>query len=249
VKQYTFFVLADNTWDAEMSKYSPFFPTGTADSTANLSSWAIVKDLAVEGVYTAANIPDTILSKFNTKVGVDKSAIVRTVKTSNGVVFIMSKLDVQPKDKFQPYVIQAENYRSMNADRRGNIYFRDRFNPLTGQDFRDVLAYNHGLALFNLGYRLTEVPALKFKAYWVAVNDNINNNNVAFTQKLGIGIATSATLPYVTVALNNYNEIYLGEFTLSTYNPQLDIYLTAANSTSATANPIVCDYIKLVPVL
>lgn len=248
-KQYTFFVLADNAWDTEITKYKPFFATSSADSTADLSGWAIVKDFAVEGAYSAANIPDTILSRFNTKVGVDKSAIVRTVKTSNGVVFVMSKLDVRPKDKFPPYVIQAENYRSMNADRRGNIYFRDRFNPLTGQDFRDVLAYNHGLALFNLGYRLTEVPALKFKAYWVAVNDNINNNNVAFTQKLGIGIATSATLGYVSVALNDYNEIYLGEFSLDTYNASLNIYLTAANSTSATANPIVCDYIKLVPVL
>jgi uncharacterized surface protein with fasciclin (FAS1) repeats len=248
-KQYTFFVLADNAWDTEVSKYNPFFGTSTTDSTANLSSWAIVKDLAVEGVYTAATIPDTILSKFNTKVGIDKSAIVRTVKTSNGVVFVMSKLDVRPKDKFLPYVIQAENYRTQSADRRGNTYFRDRFNNLTGQDFRDVLVYNHGLALFNLNYRLTDVPALKFKAYWVALNDNINNNNLTFTQKLGIGSATSTTLPYVTVNLNDYNEIYLGEFTLPTYNALLDIFLTAANSTTATANPIVCDYIKLVPVL
>jgi hypothetical protein len=248
-KQYTFFMVADTAWDKEVAKYSPYFATGSADSTADLTRWTIVKDLAVEGVYTAANIPDTILSKFNTKVGIDKSAIVRTVKTSNGVVFIMSKLPVRTQDKFLPYLIQAENFRSLSADRRGNMYIRDRYNPLTGKDFRDVLVYNHGLALFNLGYRLTDVPAVKYKAYWVAVNDNINNNNVAFTQKLGIGIATSTTLPYVNVALNDYNEIYLGEFTLTTYNALLDIYLTAANSTTATANPIVCDYIKLVPVL
>jgi uncharacterized surface protein with fasciclin (FAS1) repeats len=248
-KQYTFFLLADDKWDAEVLTYKPFFVTGMADSTTNLSSWEVVKDFAVEGLYLPGSIPDTILSKFNTKMGIEKSAITQTIKTSNGIVYIMSKLQVPPKLKFKEYIIEGENYRAANADRRNNIYLRDKYNPLTGKDFRDVLVYGHGLALFNLNYRLTGVPALKFKAYWVAVHDNINGMTTTFTQKLGIGIATSATLPYITVNVNDYSEVYLGEFTMPVYSPFLDLYLTAANSTTATANPIVCDYIKLVPVL
>jgi len=248
-KQYTFFVLANDAWDTEVTKYKPFYVTGTNDSTINLANWSVVKDFAVEGVYDATTIPDTILSKFNIKVGIEKSAITKTIKTSNGVVFIMNKIAVRPVDKFPPIVIQAENYNTVSNDRRNNTYFRDRYSPVTGQDFRDVLVYNHGVALFNLGYRLNGMPSIKYKAYWVALHDNINGSTATFTQKLGIGTATSTALPYITVNLNNYNEVYLGEFQLPTYNPTLMVYLTAFNGTAAIANTIVCDYIRLEPVL
>lgn len=248
-KQYTFFALANDGWDTEVDKYKPLFVTGTTDSTAELSNWAVVRDFAVEGVYDPATIADTILSKFNTKVGIDKSVIVKTVKTSNGVVFLMSKLEVKPAHKYRSLIIQAENFNTYSHDRRGNTYFREKYNPVTGFDFRDVLVYKHGVALFNFGYRISGMPSMKYKAYWVAVHDNINGLTSTFTQKLGIGTATATTLPYITVSVNNYNEVYLGEFTLSTYRPTFMIYLTGANSTSETANPIVCDYIRLEPVL
>lgn len=249
-KQYTFFALANSTWDAEVTKYKPFFVTGTADSTASLALWEVVKDFAVDTLYSSsAAIPDTILSKFNTKMGIEKSAVVQTVRTSNGIVYIMSKLDVLPRHKFKPIQIEAENYSFTSADRRGNTYFRDRVNTLTGAGFRDVLVWNHGLALFNLGYRINGMPSLKYRAYWVAVHDNINGLTTTFTQKLGIGIPNSTVFGFTTVNLNNYQEVLIGEFTLATYQPQYNIYLTAANNTTAATNAIVCDYIRLEPVL
>jgi uncharacterized surface protein with fasciclin (FAS1) repeats len=243
-KKYTYFILTDATWDLEVNKYRPFFPTSTTDSTTMTASWNVVRDFAVDTVYDPATIPDTILSKSGTKLGIDRAAIVRTVKTSNGIVFIMSKLDVQPLHKFKPYLIEAENYTSTSHDRRSNTYFRDRFNTVTGKDFRDVLVLGHGVALFNIRYQISEMPALKYKAYWVALNDF---QTATFTQKLGIGAPTSTTFAYTTVPLNNFNEVYIGEFTNARYWPTYDIYLTAANSTTSAANPLVCDYIKLVP--
>ena len=80
--------------------------------------------------------------------------------------------------------------------------------------------------------------------YWVALNDF---QAATFTQKLGIGIATSTTFGYTNVLSNDYNEVYIGEFTNARYWPKYDIFLTAANSTTAAVNPLVCDYIKLVP--
>jgi uncharacterized surface protein with fasciclin (FAS1) repeats len=245
-KQYTVFMFTDAAWDAEITKYKPYFVTGTADSTTYAASWAVVKDLIVEGVYTPATIPDTILSKFGTKIPVEKASIVQTIKTSNGIIYIMGKIDVQPKHKFRQYLIQAENYTTTSLDRRSNTYFRDRFNPMTGQDFRDLLVLNHGVALFNLQYSITEMPSVKYKAYWVALNDF---QTATHTQKLGIGIPTSTTFGYTTVPLANYNEAYIGEFTNAAYRPVYSIYLTAANSTTNTANPITCDYIRLEPVL
>jgi hypothetical protein len=248
-KQYTFFVLHDTAWDSEVARYKPYFVTGTTDSTNSLASLAVARDFAVEGVYLPASIPDTILSKFDTKLGIDKSAIVQTVKVSNGIVYIMKKLQVVPKHKFKQYLIQGESYNFSRVDRRNVTYFRDKFNPVTLLDFRDVLVFNHDVAQFYLGYTLRNVPSMKFKAYWVAVHDNINNNTGTFRQMLGIGTPTATALPYITVQPNNYNEIYLGEFTLSSFRPILDIHLTADNSTNDDANKITVDYIRLEPVL
>lgn len=248
-KQFTFFVLVDTAWDSEVNKYKPFFVTGTTDSTTKLASNAVVTDFAVEGVYLPANLPDTIVSKFNTKVGIDKSAIVQTIKVSNGIVYVMKKLQVLPKHKFRQYVIQGENYDFSRSDKRSVTYLRDKFNPLTNSDFTDVLVFNHDIAQFYLGYRLRNVPAMKFKAYWVALHDNINNNTGTFRQMLGIGTPFATTLPYITVQPNTYSEVYLGEFTINSFMPVLDIHLTADNSTNDDANKITVDYIRLEPVL
>jgi len=244
-KQYTVLMYTDVAWDAEVTKYSPYFVTGSADSTTNASSWSIVKDLVIEGVYDPSAIPDTILSKFDTKVPVEKTSIVQTIRTSNGIIYIMSKIDVQPKHKFKQYLIQAENYTTTSINRRNNTYFRDRYNPFSGQDFKDLLVLNHGVALFNLQYLITEVPSVKYKAYWVALNDF---QGAQHSQKLGIGMPTSTTFGYTPVPVNNYGEVYIGEFTNDAYRPTYSIYLTAANSTSNAANPITCDYIRLEPV-
>jgi hypothetical protein len=85
---------------------------------------------------------------------------------------------------------------------------------------------------------------MKYKAYWVALNDF---QSASFSQKLGIGTPTSSSLNYVTVTPNNYNEVYLGEFTLSSYQSALDVYMTANNKSKAAENPLVCDYIRIVP--
>jgi uncharacterized surface protein with fasciclin (FAS1) repeats len=249
-KQYTLFILADAAWDAEVNKLKPYFATGTADSTTNLASYEVVKDLAVEGYYTAATLPDTVVSKFGIKIPVNKTAITQSIKTSNGIIHIMSALPVAPANKLRSFLIEAENYRVTSNDRRGNTYFRDRIDSTTGRPFRDVLFYNHGVSLFWANYQVTGASSVKYKAYWVAYNDFAT---VTHTQRLLIdsvpntNIAATSSIPYTTVPLKNAAEVFIGEFTLPRYKPTLNLYLTGANSTAVAANPIVCDYIRLVP--
>lgn len=245
-KQFTMFVLEDTAWDSEINKLKTFYATGAVDSTLNATSWDIAKDFAISGLYKQPNIPDTLVSKFNVKVPVSKTSIVRTIKTSNGIIYVMSRVNVSPKEKFKSFVIQAENFRYQSAAKLGVTYFRDRFNPLSKNDFRDVLVYNHGIALFNINYRINNVQSVKYRAYWVAVNDF---QTTTFTQLLGIGTPTSTLLPYTNVVANNFREVLLGEFTISRYAPFLDLFLTSANSTTAAVNPLVCDYIRLEPVI
>lgn len=245
-KQYTLFMLTDAAWDAEVAKFTPYFVTNTADSNTLVTSWNVVKDFAVDTLYNPASIPDTVVSRFGTKLPVEKSAIVKTIKTSNGIVYIMNKMNVQPASKFKPYLIEGERYSATSHDRRNNTYFRERFNTVTQKNFTDVLVLNHGVSLFNIRYDIPEVPSIKYKAYWVAVNDF---QTATFMQKLGIGTATSTTFGYTAVTSRNFNEVYIGEFTMAKYAPVYPIYLTGANSTAQAVNPIVCDYIKLVPSL
>ena len=253
--QFTLFVLTDAAWNSEVNKFKPFCATvtGNVDSTTNFASWAVVKDLAIEGVYNATAATDTVMSKYKVKVPVERAAIVQTIKTSNGVIHIMNKVDVQPKHKILPIVIEAENYRTTGHDRRGNTFFRDRVDPVTKRQFRDVNVFNHGVALFNINYRLNDVfGGVRYKAYWVALNDF---QTAAFSQKLAFGTPTANTFTlqnangYTVVNPNVFNEIYVGETTPAYYMPFLDVYLTAANSTTAATNPIVCDYIRLEPQL
>lgn len=252
-KQFTLFVLTDAAWNSELNKFKPYCATVTndADSTAGFASWAVVKDLAIAGAYKVSADADTVLSKFNVKVPVEKAAIIQTIKTSNGFIHVMSRVDVQPVHKIMPVTIEAENYVTTSHDRRNNTFFRDRFNSITGRNFRDVNVFNHGVAMFNVNYRVNEMySGVKYKAYWVALNDF---QSAAFSQKLAFGTPTanSFTLQnangYTVVNPNVLTEVYLGETTLSAYHPVLNVFLTAANSTSGAVNPIVCDYIRLVP--
>ena len=245
-KQFTLFMMEDAAWDADQLRFAPYYVTNTPDSNKLVTGWNVLRDLAVDSLYEPASIPDTITSKFGTRVPVERSAIVRTIRTSNGIVYIMSRINVQPASKIKTIVIEGENYNSTSHDRRSNTYFRDRYNPVTGKDFRDVEVFNHGVALFNIRYQVAEIPSIKYKAYWVAVNDF---QTASFNQRLAPGLATAVTLPYIAVPANNFNEVYLGEITLAQYQPVYNFYLVAANSTTAAVNPLVCDYIKLVPSL
>ncbi len=245
-KQFTLFMLADAAWDADQVRFNPYFITNTPDSNKLVTGWNVVRDFAVDTLYEPGTVPDTVTSKFGTRVPVERSAIVNTIRTSNGIVYIMSRINVQPASKLKTILIQGENYSGTSHDRRSNTYFRERFNPLTGLDFRDVEVLNHGVALFNIRYQIEEVPSIKYKAYWVAVNDF---QTATYSQRLAPGIATATTFPYTVVALNDFNEVYLGEFTLAQYQPVYNMYLVAANSTTQAVNPLVLDYIKLVPSL
>lgn len=243
-QQFTLFVLVDSAWNTETIRYSPYFKYTDSLSTAKLAKWNVVKDFGFAGAYTPATLPDTLHSRSGVSVPVDKSAIVQTITTSNGIIYVMKKVAITPPAKLRSFVIQGENYNTYSVDKRSVTYFRDRYNPLTNLDFRDVLVYNHGVASFNLGYKVSGLYSMTYKAYWVALNDF---QTTSFTQKLALADPTTSVLPYVTVSPNVYSEVYLGSFTLSQYQDLMMLYLVAAANTTAATDPLVCDYIRLEP--
>src|SRR3954470_17006933 len=134
---------------------TPFYKTSTTDSTKGLASFAVVKDLIVDGKYTIDQLPPVLVSKFGVNIPIDKSKIVETRRLSNGIAYVMSGIDFLPKDKIPVVTVQGENYRGF-FDAAGNpvtprqnnvsaIFIRARINKVTGLPFVDMYAYNHGI--------------------------------------------------------------------------------------------------------
>lgn len=268
-KQYTYFILDDAAFNAEVARLTPYFKTSTTDSTKNLASNNVVKDLIVEGLYTIEQLPATLTSKFGVKIPIDKSKIIDTRKMSNGVAYVLSTMNFDVKDKIPAIVVQGEDYLRF-LDPAGNqvtprqqnvsaVFTRSRINLLTGMPFTDIFVYNHGITGLSAEYRATNIPSVKYKVYWVAVNDTLiyDRTNrvdpVTFNQRLAMGTFGANFLPTtpaagMPVAPNTYSEIYLGDYTKSTYGT-LNMFLAAPAATTGQPGGVRLnlDYIKLVP--
>lgn len=247
-KQYTYFVIQDAEFIKESDSLKVYYATGNAAATDSLAKWNTVKDLAVEGVYPASALTG-LISKFGAPLNLNTGFIVETKKMSNGIVHIFSKIDVLNADKFKPITIQGEFPNGFMADRTGNTNYRVRFNPVTGLDFRDIMVTGHGLTAYYSFYRLNEVPSIKYRVYAFGVNDFQAG---AFAQnivpKYFVAPSTYTTLATLVhnvplhTAAGAYNEVLLGEFTVTNFGT-LEIQLTAT-----ATSPIVLDYMRLVPV-
>ncbi len=258
--QFTFVMLTDAAFTSEKTKLSKYYavndpaatPARNAFVSDSITNWNIVKDLVFRGSFTADILPDSLISNDSTKIHLDKSAILETRKISNGVVYVVNRIDYKLSGKIKPVIIQGENYAGIygNNGTRSTI---TRRNPNTNVDFREIYFYNSGVASYWIKYQ----PILNnvtYKVYWVAVRD-FNTTAVLpavpllFSQRLAFGTtALLPAFPYKQVELLNYNEVYLGDYTVTSYG-RLDTFLVSAASTGNGTNTLVLDYIKMIPVL
>lgn len=259
-KQYTYFVLNDVAFKTEVDSLLPFYKTGKADSTNKLASMKVVRDAVVEGLYPVSQLPASLTSKFGVSIPVDRNAIIETRRVSNGIVHIVNRLNFLTKQKIDSVYVQGEvpvDFFRPTGERinvRSSTFFRIRTDSATKQPFNDIFIYNHGIAALNVLYRIPNLPSARYKVYWKALNDTIRVssntiNPVSFTQRLAMGSRTATNFPYITVGFNTFAEIPLTPDYIHASYGTLDIYLTAANVTTAGANSLTLDYIKLVPVI
>lgn len=266
--KYTFILLTDAAFAAEKAKILKYFfiinPAKTPERNAaiadSLTNWYIVKDLVLKGDFTIGNLPDTLTSYDSLKIHLDPGAIVETHKVSNGVVYVMNRIDYKMSGKIKPVIIEGENYVPYTGvtpavsytNTSGSRNTNTRKNPITNVVFREIYFRDHGTASFWIHY-LPTVNAVTYKVYWVAVRD-FNTTAVApatptmFSQRVTFVTRTLVTLPYIQVDILNYNEVYLGDYTTASYGA-LDTFLVSAASTTNGKNTLVLDYIKMVPVI
>lgn len=252
----TYIILTDDAFSSEVNKLQPYFTDTTQMMTDSVTRWNVVKDLAFKGVYQPDDLPGTLYSANDSVVfHLNKSAIVSSQKVSNGMVYVMNHIDYELNTKIKPVIIQGEKFLDL-LDPTVDYTIRKRRNPQTDSIFQDIYIANHGIADFWIRYK-TVVNSVKYKVYWVAVNDFQTGT---FPMKVAFKAHTD-TLPddrttvqfdndlgYKDVELNDYNEVYLGDYTPNLYGND-DVFLVGNNTRSNGANTLVLDYIKLVPVL
>ncbi|GAA4307017.1 fasciclin domain-containing protein [Aestuariibaculum suncheonense] len=255
--KYTFFLLEDEAFNTEVGKLEPYLIKSNADSTTTYASYFNVRDFAFHKSVAQEQLPDTLVSRFGVKVPIDKDNIVEEVHLSNGVLYVMSTMDVPLETRLLTTKIEGERPTGFSqSDKRANTYYREK-EDLDGVAFEDIMVQNHGVPLFSIYYRASDLYSTTYKVYWRVINDIQSNT---FQQRLRIGgwfnemgqfVNEIATLPYTDVVPNVYDEVYIGEFyidQLGSNNNEL-ISLIAANSASNGVNTLSLDYIKLVPVI
>ena len=270
--KYTYVILTDAAFTAEKAKLSKYFtivnPLKTAAQNAfvsdSLTNWTVAKDLVFNGDFSV-NMPDTLVSNDSVRIHLDKSAIVETHKVSNGVVYVMNRIDYKMTNKMKPLIIKGPNIQSSSsaaavvwASTAGTMSTSGvrttltRRNPFTQVDFTELYLYNSGKASYWVHY-YPVLNSATYHVYWLAVRD-FNTTAVApalpvmFSQAVTFGSPTILpALPYKQVDILNYNEVYLGDYTTTAYG-NMDTFLVGSTGTTSGTNSLVLSYIKMVPV-
>jgi uncharacterized surface protein with fasciclin (FAS1) repeats len=273
-KEYTYILLTDEAYDQEYSKLSRFFTvTNLAaryDSTqVYRTALQVTKDFVADHVVLPANLGSTLLATTAVSIPIDKSAVVSTYRASNGMVYIMNRVDFDVfRDKIRPIILEGEDMNSFSrTDRGGNILTRIRLDEM-GTQFTDRVISGTGYAQFWARGRINNLYAGKYQVYWRALNDQgwstaVPPAPVNFRQKLGFSSEPGALLPYVdiipytTVAYNNpddrtrvreqLKEVYLGDITVAAWGFN-QLYVIGDNVTTVGLNTTSLDYVKLVPI-
>ena len=252
----TYIVLTDQAYQAEESKLLPFFTDSTQAATDSVNQWNIIKDLTINGVIQPGSIPQTVYSaKDSLAIHLNASSIVKTINVSNGIVYVVNSLSYDLGTKIKPVTIEAESFYD-RYDNTKSYTIRKRRDPATDSVFKDLLMENFGIASYWVRYPVT-LNAVTYKVYWRAVNDFQTGTfpmMLAFNQHVDTAFADPKnipfdySMPYTDVGLTDYSDVYIGDFTPVKHGLE-DVFLIGNNTTSNGKNTIVCDYIKLVPVL
>ncbi len=230
---YTYVILANTAYTTEVNKQKPFFLSTNATYAASNPAWNVVKDLAIKGLYQPAQLANA-LSKFGAHVS-NSAAIIETHKVSNGVVYVVNAATWTMPEKIPTVVIQGETPYALKFNSASyllNIYYRQRFNPLTNLSFNDIYAgLGSSGANFYIDYTTNGLLTGKYKMYWVALNDkvisgqgdNTYGTDSTLKQILQVGnFADSIYAPTVsdTTAIKpyTYTETYIGDYTNGTYD-------------------------------
>ena len=259
-QRFTYFVLKDADFTAEVAQFLPYVNyRNHADSSYAIGQYEIVKDMLFKQAYSKDNLPAMLLSASNVPFPVDKSAISQSVRLSNGWVHMLDRATLPVVNKLVDTYVQGEEPSRFSESVTASTFHRIRKDPY-GEFFKDIMVQNHKVSSLSIFYNLPRMYSTAYDVYWRALNDIQNN---VFQQRVGVfefnprpseedpEIPVHAQIfqfPYTNVEQNDYNEVYLGEFTLEEYDRIITV-LQGAATTDEGINTLVLDYLRFVPKL
>ena len=256
---FTYILLTNDAFNAEKTRLRPYFNGANADTANSNASWAAVKDFAVRGLYTEANLPAVLESKFGVKIAMNRSSIVSVKKLSNGIAYVMNASGITLQEKIPVVYVEGENPYGFSVPNSATIFYRDRMNPLTGKSFKDIyLNMGSGGANRYVSYYTNQLYTTKYKVYLMSLNDKVispqadgtygTDSTLNHTVRIFNRQADTLALRFensVNVTANTYTEFYLGEFTNDEYNWLLSYPTSSPAGVAYTLNPAT-RYIRVV---
>jgi len=252
---YTLFLMEDAGYTTEVDKLKPYLTKNSAARTDIFGSYFTVRDMAFPKAYQINELPAVLTTRFGVNVPIDKTQIVSQIVLSNGIVYIMKKVDVKLTDRLVTTKIEGEStnlYSPYTSSARSKILYRDVKDP-SGVLFNDIMVKNPGFSSFTLHYSATDVYSTTYRVYWKAINDL---QTAVISQRLMIGTVYTNGIPtaaikdfgYKDVAVKFYDEVYIGDFT-PTQAGNIDMISLLASATATTGYTVTLDYLKFVPVV
>jgi uncharacterized surface protein with fasciclin (FAS1) repeats len=250
---YTLFLMQDAGYDAEVTKMKPYLiktsNVPTIDSTAIYAKYFTLRDLAFSKKYEKNELPAKLTSRFGVEFDVDKTQIVgEPIHLSNGIVYIMKKVDVGLDKRLVTTKIEGENNISYFSGSNTNIFYRD--NKVSNVFFNDVVTDK---TLMSLNYNAKDLYSTTYKVYWRAINDfrtdALTQSLFFYNKAFGNNTTTDVIMKFENKAVqpNIYTDVYIGDVTLTNAR-NIDLISLIAASTMSKYS-LTLDYLKLVPVL
>lgn len=254
---YTLFLMEDDGYTAEVDKLKPYLIKSNADSTARYASYFTLRDMVFPKAYQRNELPELLTSRFGVNVAIDQTEIVgEPIVLSNGIVYRVRRVNVSLANRLVTTKIEGENNYASSV--RSKVFYRDKKYPSgpSGNYFKDIMVQNSAYTFFQLDYSAKDLYSTTYKVYWRAINDV---QTTTFQQRLVVGLVKRDNILYFNesikdflpknVPFGDYNEVYLGEFTLTNARDIDKISLVGANSTANGVNTMSLDYLKFVPVV
>lgn len=251
----TYIILNDAAFDAEKAKIGKYYNVSTSATISDsLTKFNILKDLVVNHVYSADNLPDSMITTSGIKIHLDKSAIIQTQKLSNGVAFVVNSIGYKLfSNKIPDILIQGEFPDSLRTPSSPTIKIKKDPLNVRFTDIQSASITSSPDPLYFYRYKVTANSA-QYKVYYRALNDIYTT---PFNQKVDFGTARRypfaaetplTTLGYQPVLVGNYAEVYLGTYTAANYGTLYTFLVSALGVTATTPSALSLDYIKLVPI-
>lgn len=224
---YTYFVLTDDAYNAEINKEKQYFATVTnsVDTTTRLTAFNVLKDVAVRGKLSVSNLTSGLVSIKGVPVTIDPSAIVNTYDASNGIVYVVNSIGFNIHDKIPVITLQGvQPSFYARTDQTSKTSFHPYNLPNNDTLYRQIFISGSSLpAVFFAAYKLSNLNTCHYKVVYRAYNDTTYTRIKApgnISQKITFGLITATTtvnglitpvtsvnFPYANIVPFNANQV------------------------------------------